>query len=87
MQSISPSGPGDEGEIDCRLTRLSRTPPPPLPGGYALGEKVYYTGDSQTCPDGDKLTPGQAGEVTRGGGAFAEQQPPLRQDEMNNDLF
>ena len=42
---------------------LSRTPPPPLPGGYAVGEKVYFTGNSQTVSTGDKLTHGQKGEV------------------------
>ena len=39
-------------------------PPPPLPGGYRLGEKVFFTGDSQTFADGDKLVHGQQGEVT-----------------------
>ena len=36
----------------------------PLPGGYAAGDPVFYTGDSQTVSTGDKLTLGQAGEVT-----------------------
>ena len=44
--------------------RAGRTPPPPLPGGYAVGEKVYYTGCSETFPSGNKLTHGQEGEVT-----------------------
>ena len=56
--------PGNKGWIDCYLTRLSRSPPPPLPGGYAVGEKVYFTGNSQTYPNGDTRTPGQEGEVT-----------------------
>ena len=47
-----------------RQTYLSRSPPPPLPGGYAVGEEVYYTGNSQTWDDGDKLTHGESGEVT-----------------------
>ena len=55
--------PGNKGLTDCRLTTLSRTPPPPLPGGYAVGDRVFFTGDSETFPRGDKLTPGQAGEV------------------------
>ena len=49
--------PGNKRLVDCRLTQLSRTPPPPLPGGYAVGDRVFYTGASR------KLTPGQAGEV------------------------
>jgi hypothetical protein len=41
-----------------------RNAPPPLPGGYTLGEKVFFTGASKTFPDGDKLAHGQQGEVT-----------------------
>ena len=55
--------PGNKDGISCYLTRLSRSPPPPLPGGYAVGEKVYYTGESGTWDDGDKLTHGESGEV------------------------
>ena len=36
----------------------------PLPGGYAVGEKVFFTKASQTFADGDKLVHGQQGEVT-----------------------
>ena len=42
---------------------MSRDPPPPLPGGYTVGEKVFFTGSSQTFADGDKLVHGQQGEV------------------------
>ena len=38
--------------------------PTPLPGGYKVGEKVFYTGASYTFADGDKLVHGQQGEVT-----------------------
>jgi len=38
--------------------------PPPLPGGYKVGEKVFFTGTSKTFPGGDKLVHGQQGEVT-----------------------
>ena len=34
-----------------------------LPGGYKVGEKVFYTGASQTFPSGNKLVLGQQGEV------------------------
>ena len=49
---------------------MSRSPPPPLPGGYKLVEKVFYTGASQTWDDGVKVVHGQQGEVT--GPATAE---------------
>ena len=42
---------------------MSRSPPPPLPGGYKLGEKVFYTVANETLPSGDKLVHGQQGEV------------------------
>ena len=34
-----------------------------LPGGYTVGEKVFFTGESKTWDDGDKLVHGQQGEV------------------------
>ena len=36
----------------------------PLPGGYKVGEKVFYMGASQTFADGDKVVHSQQGEVT-----------------------
>ena len=42
---------------------MSRDAPPPLPGDYKVGEKVFYTGLSQTFPSGNKLVHGQQGEV------------------------
>ena len=42
---------------------MGRDPPPPLPGGYKLGEKVFYTWTNHTFPSGDKLVYGQQGEV------------------------
>ena len=42
---------------------MSRDAPPPLPGGYTVGEKVFFTGTNQTFPSGDKLVHGQQGEV------------------------
>ena len=56
--------PGNKGNVSCHLTSLSRSPPPPLPGGYAVGEKLYFTGTSETFPSGNKVTHGQEGEVT-----------------------
>ena len=34
-----------------------------LPGGYAVGDKVFFTGASYTFSDGDKVVHGQQGEV------------------------
>ena len=45
------------------LAQVSRDAPPPLPGGYKVGEKVFYTGLNHTFPSGDKLVHGQQGEV------------------------
>ena len=44
--------------------QVSRKPPPPLPGGYVLGEQVYYTGAScRTVEDGNRVEHGEQGEV------------------------
>ena len=43
--------------------QVSREPPPPLPGGYTVGEQVYYTGTSETFERGDRLEHGKQGEV------------------------
>ena len=45
--------------------QLSRDAPPPLPGGYKVGEKLFFMGTSQTVSTGDKIVHGQQGEVTR----------------------
>ena len=37
---------------------------PLLPGGYEVGEKVFFTGASQTLSNGDKVMHGQQGKVT-----------------------
>ena len=47
------------------LAQVSRDAPPPLPGGYTVGDKVFYTGANETLPSGiNKLVHGQQGEVT-----------------------
>ena len=43
---------------------MSRDAPPALPGGYKVGEKVFYTEVSETFASGNKLVHGQQGEVT-----------------------
>ena len=35
----------------------------PLPGGYVVGEQVYYTGTTKTFETGDRLENGKQGEV------------------------
>jgi hypothetical protein len=50
--------------------QVSRDAPPPLPGGYKVGEKVFLVAASHTFPSGNKLVHGQQGEVT--GPATAE---------------
>ena len=34
-----------------------------IPGGYAMGETIYFTGASKTLSTGDKVVHGQQGEV------------------------
>ena len=43
--------------------QVSREPPPPLPGGYVVGEQVYFTGVGVTFASGDRLEHGKQGEV------------------------
>ena len=43
---------------------MSRDAPPPLPGGYTVDEKVFFTGANETLPSGNnKLVHGQQGDV------------------------
>ena len=55
--------PNNNDDKACPLEELSRSPPPPLPGGYKLGEKLYFIGGSETFHDGDRLVHGEQGEV------------------------
>ena len=41
-----------------RRAQVSREPPPPLPGGFVVGEQVYYTGPGQIFGHGDRLESG-----------------------------
>ena len=43
--------------------QVGREPPPPLPGGYTVGEQVYFTGAGEIFEDGDQLEHGKQGEV------------------------
>ena len=43
---------------------MSHDPPAaPLPGGYAVGETVYYTGTGKTFENGDWIQYGSQGKV------------------------
>ena len=50
-------------QLLAACAQVSRDPPPPLPDGYKVGEKVFYTGANYTFPSGDKLVHGQQCEV------------------------
>ena len=62
--------PGNNEFVNCYLSTLSANDPPPLPGGHWVGEKLFFTGSSQTFADGERLTHGQKGLVV--GPATAE---------------
>ena len=44
--------------------QVSRDAPPPLPDGYTVGEKLFYTGTSVTDSMDNTIVHGQQGEVT-----------------------
>ena len=52
------------GAVSCYITQLSRTPPPTtLPGGYHVGDTVFYAAPNETFPSGDRLLYGEEGEI------------------------
>ena len=44
--AVSMSFSGNRGDMHCRAGELSREPAPSLPGGFILGEHLYFTGSS-----------------------------------------
>ena len=50
-----------------------------LPGGYTVGEQVYFIGESHTFDDGDRLLHGGQGEIV--GPATAEGDEDEKDDE------
>ena len=56
-------GSDDSFSSTCPLNTLSRSPPPPLPGGYKLGDTLYYIGDNYNFDAGYRLAHGQKVEV------------------------
>ena len=47
----------------AQVSRDDLAPPPLVPGGYTVGEQVYYTGASHTFEWGDRFEHGKQGEV------------------------
>ena len=43
--------------------QVSRQSPLPLPGGYTVGEQVYFTWTSESFENGDQVEHGKQGEV------------------------
>ena len=56
--------PGNVGYIECYLHMLSRDAPPPLPGGYSVGDKVFYVGANETLSNSDQVVHRGQGAVT-----------------------
>jgi hypothetical protein len=55
---------GVKGAMVCYLLQLSREwPPPPLPGGFCVGDVVYFRCAS-ALSDGEHVDHGERGEVT-----------------------
>jgi len=54
--------PGNEDAVDVRLAEISREAPV-IPGGYSLGEVVFFCGTDCKYPNGDRITFGARGEV------------------------
>jgi len=53
---------GSTVPVACAAEDL-RGSPPPLPGGFHLGESVYYTGAGEMWDDGDRLEYGARGQI------------------------
>eukprot|EP00966_Prymnesium_polylepis_P126179 2917784-Prymnesium_polylepis.1 len=55
--------PGVAGFVVVRCDQLSRSLPPPLPGGNKVGDEVYYLGCNATLMPGAHVTHGGKGQV------------------------
>ena len=58
-----PPGVKEEHNVKCDVSSLSRDPPPPLPGGYVVGEQVFINSESHTLANGFHVNAGKCGEV------------------------
>jgi len=63
IQTPKPAVTRPNEVIHCFHPELSRTPPPPLPGGLKGGDQVFFCGVSRTLRSGDKFEHGTRGEV------------------------
>jgi hypothetical protein len=62
VERVAVTFPGNKGAVAMRLAEISRNPPV-IPGGYKLGDKVFYTHPSWKAPDGYLLTFGVEGKL------------------------
>eukprot|EP00929_Paragymnodinium_shiwhaense_P114653 TRINITY_DN83114_c0_g1_i1.p1 TRINITY_DN83114_c0_g1~~TRINITY_DN83114_c0_g1_i1.p1 ORF type:complete len:643 (+),score=211.59 TRINITY_DN83114_c0_g1_i1:135-2063(+) len=53
---------GNETAMDIALYQMSRTPPV-IPGGYMVGDEIYFCGERESFSNGDVLCFGLVGEV------------------------
>merc|ERR1740124_2016633 len=68
QQQQSESGPGRDAYMGGKVVRATsfgrRLSRPSLPGGFAVGDKVFFTGKSTRFSNGDAAVhPGQEGKV------------------------
>ena len=65
LAELAPSSPADnEAQHNiCSLHRLDYEPPPPMPTGFTVGMRLYYTGPSFTISSHNWLVQGAQGEV------------------------
>eukprot|EP00929_Paragymnodinium_shiwhaense_P093969 TRINITY_DN5431_c0_g1_i1.p1 TRINITY_DN5431_c0_g1~~TRINITY_DN5431_c0_g1_i1.p1 ORF type:complete len:913 (+),score=123.02 TRINITY_DN5431_c0_g1_i1:150-2888(+) len=61
-ERVAVSFPGNNGAVAMRLPEISREPPV-IPGGYKIGDRVYYTHPNWKAPDGLVLTFGVQGKL------------------------
>ena len=47
----------------AKQSKATPLPAPPLPGGYKVGEKLYFIGARETVSTGDRVVHGEQGEV------------------------
>lgn len=61
---VSVKFPYNESDVVLNVVELSKTPPAPLPGGFEVGETVYFVHAGRSFDNGDSLIYGSSGVVT-----------------------
>ena len=61
--SVSIAFPYNPGPVNIHCQELSREPLPALPGGWRVGDKVWYSGPSYAFASGNRVSYGGRGEV------------------------